>query len=238
MIQNSAQIARKGLLARYIVQIAVIVGLGTVIGSADAIIRPVKLARTVEEFSLPTEGARPEVTSGTVASDRTRAGADEPKPEAMTDADSAGSSASKSSAEGPVAAAGQSGGGTGGFQFTPKDRLKPGHITIEEARRAFDSGQASFVDARSKSRYEEGHIPGAIRLELADFVAGQPAKLALLPREFMVIVYCGGGDCDESERVAERLEGSGYQRIFIIHDGFPGWKAAGHEVETGPEEFE
>ena len=34
-------------------------------------------------------------------------------------------------------------------------------LSLEEARAAFDSGAATFVDVRSAGSYARGHIPGA-----------------------------------------------------------------------------
>lgn len=215
---------------RILAHAAIITIVGTAIGVVDAQLRPVKLGREVAEFDLGSPPAP--------AGDADVSGSDGSlPPEPSVQASPPGEQPPVPPTATPTATPAAE-GGSGGFKFTPKSAMKAGHITIDEAKQAFDLQRASFVDARTKAKFEEGHIPGAIRLELADFIAGQPAKLGLLPRELMVIVYCGGGDCDESERVAERLEGFGYRPIFIIHDGFPGWQAAGHDVETGPEEFE
>ena len=42
--------------------------------------------------------------------------------------------------------------------------LEDMRVTLEEARTAFDGGEAVFIDARSARAYEAGHIPGAHRL--------------------------------------------------------------------------
>jgi rhodanese-related sulfurtransferase len=114
---------------------------------------------------------------------------------------------------------------------TPKP-LPPGQITLDEAKRLFDSG-ASLVDARRKDDYEQGHIKGAMRINLKSFENGDPPLLAMIPRDGTVVVYCSGGNCDESEHVAEFLYNSGYKKVYVIHDGFPGWKAKGWPIETG-----
>ncbi len=232
---------------RAFVHAAIILGVGAAIGVVDAQLRPVKLNRTVGTFAIDE---LPEGLSG--GERRPMANSDEPGTNPLTNAATSAASTASETTTSANPAAGAVVGSTpvlaapdpaspksaGGFQFTPKDKLPSGQITVIEAKRAFDSGQASFVDARTKANYELGHIPNSVRLELASFAEGEPAKLGLLPREMMVIIYCAGGHCDESERVAERLEGFGYSKIFIIHDGFPGWQAAGHAVEVGPEAFE
>lgn len=41
-------------------------------------------------------------------------------------------------------------------------------ILPEEAKAAFDSGEATFVDVRPQENYTESHIPGALSIPLDD----------------------------------------------------------------------
>lgn len=120
------------------------------------------------------------------------------------------------------------------FKQTPKADLPPGQITIDEARALYDQ-QATFIDSRKLDPYKLGHVKGAWRMELTDFSAGDPQILALIPRSSVLVVYCSGGHCDESEAVARMLTGSGYKSTYVMHDGIPGWTALGHPVTTGEE---
>lgn len=114
----------------------------------------------------------------------------------------------------------------------PSTELPAGHITIAQARSLFDQNSI-FVDARRKEVYAEGHVAGSFRADMASFKTGDPAWVSAFPKDLTLVVYCNGGDCDESEHVAQLLEASGFQTIYVMHDGFPGWKAAGHPIETG-----
>ena len=116
---------------------------------------------------------------------------------------------------------------------TPKDKLPPGQITMDEAKKIFDSGQAVFVDTRKLDMYEAGHVQGAYHIELHDFENGDPKILNFIDRSSVIVAYCVGGNCDESEAVARQLSGAGYQKVYVMHDGFPCWKALGFPVETG-----
>jgi rhodanese-related sulfurtransferase len=40
---------------------------------------------------------------------------------------------------------------------------------VEIAKQIYDSGEAVFVDARSREDYEEGHIKGAVSLPVGQF---------------------------------------------------------------------
>ena len=77
------------------------------------------------------------------------------------------------------------------------ERLPKG-VEMIEFKRAwvlFMAHKAKFVDARSRSDYETGHIPGAINLPPApdDFEASFKLAKEKLKREALIIVYCGGG---------------------------------------------
>jgi rhodanese-related sulfurtransferase len=188
-----------------LVQMLVISVVGVGAGLVDSVRRPIKLGRDApaDPFATPTG-----TTTGTTPPANSSG---TPKP-ALPNSDLKP--------------------GDPGWTQTPKDALPKGQVTLDDAKRLFNSS-ASFVDARRKEDYELGHIKGAIRLNLKSFENGDPPLLAMIPRESFVVVYCSGGNCDESEHVAEFLSNSGYAKVYVIHDGFPGWKAMGWPIETG-----
>ncbi|MEW6239310.1 MAG: rhodanese-like domain-containing protein [Chloroflexota bacterium] len=59
-------------------------------------------------------------------------------------------------------------------------------ISLDEARAAFDSGAAVFVDVRSEAAYAEGHIPGALSIPLAEL----ESRLDELDPAQWIITYC------------------------------------------------
>lgn len=92
-----------------------------------------------------------------------------------------------------------------------------------------------FIDARDEPHYLEGHIPGA-----HDFDPYRPEKyfanvLPLCQSAGQIIVYCNGGDCDDSEAAAILLRDVGIpnSKIFVFGGGFAFWKTNGLPVETG-----
>jgi rhodanese-related sulfurtransferase len=60
---------------------------------------------------------------------------------------------------------------------------------------------AVLVDARSRSAFAAGHVPGAISLPYAEIDA---AAAAALP-EGLVVVYCWGPGCNAAQHAALRL---------------------------------
>jgi len=59
-------------------------------------------------------------------------------------------------------------------------------VTPEEAKAAFDSGAAVFLDVRSQTVYVQSHIPRALSIPLAEL---QP-RIAELDPEQWIITYC------------------------------------------------
>jgi rhodanese-related sulfurtransferase len=94
-----------------------------------------------------------------------------------------------------------------------------------------------FVDARDEDHYREGHIPGAF-----EFYPYHPEKYledVLAPSQVagQIIVYCTGGDCEDSESAALFLRDSGGvpgAKLFIYGGGMTDWEAAKLPVESGP----
>jgi hypothetical protein len=78
-----------------------------------------------------------------------------------------------------------------------KPRLPAGveMVEFERAWVLFTTHKAKFVDARSRSEYETGHIPGAINLPPApdEFEASFKVAKDKLKKEALIIVYCSGG---------------------------------------------
>jgi 3-mercaptopyruvate sulfurtransferase SseA len=60
-------------------------------------------------------------------------------------------------------------------------------ITVEEAKKAFDAGNAVFVDSRPEPAYQAEHILGAINIPSG---ANASEKFASLPKGKKIIVYC------------------------------------------------
>ncbi len=113
-------------------------------------------------------------------------------------------------------------------------------IPFERALALFErgklSGDAAFIDARTATEFAAGHIPLAYHLPLDAFFGGKvPPDLDMIPRSSALVVYCGGGSCDASIRVSERLRDFGYTEIYIYDEGFAAWQSAGGPVEaSGP----
>jgi rhodanese-related sulfurtransferase len=92
-----------------------------------------------------------------------------------------------------------------------------------------------FVDARDDEHYQAGHLPGAWQ-----FYHYRPAEYmeAVLPPCLLaekVVVYCTGGDCEDSEFAARTLTQSSVakEKLFIYVGGITEWETKGQPVELG-----
>lgn len=100
----------------------------------------------------------------------------------------------------------------------------------------YQSDAFVFIDARNDKHYREGHIPGARRL---DHVNPELTLDHVLPFVFgaeKVVIYCNGGDCDDSLFTAGYLRdthGVNPAILSIYVGGFEEWRDKGQPVERG-----
>lgn len=100
----------------------------------------------------------------------------------------------------------------------------------------YPSGLYMIIDAREDSHYEAGHIPNAYHLFYYQEEHYANDVVPFAPSAEKIIVYCNGGDCEDSVYTAVLLRDK-YMidpaRIFVYPEGFDGWKKAGLPVERG-----
>lgn len=97
-----------------------------------------------------------------------------------------------------------------------------------------------FLDARDAPQYEAGHIPGAYLLDPYRPERGLPAVLAASTAAEQVVVYCRGGECEDSGLAAGLLLSSGIPaaKLLVYDGGYAEWIANGLPTETGPRRSE
>ncbi|RNC80954.1 MAG: hypothetical protein ED559_03905 [Phycisphaera sp.] len=113
-------------------------------------------------------------------------------------------------------------------------------ITSEQARCLFENDLAIFIDARPSGDYERGHIAGSFSVPMGAFENGVPIAVDMLDDQRFVVIYCSGGNCEESHLVAEDLAIERPDLANMIHiyvDGYPAWEDAGLPIEDGPDPF-
>lgn len=113
--------------------------------------------------------------------------------------------------------------------------LAPVDVTYYWHRR----GEARFVDARGQRSYELSHILGAVLSPAPD--GGEDDPVVSWPRADRIVCYCGCPHHLSSLRAAS-LIADGYERVFVIDEGFWEWRErgypiAGRAVLTQPEVY-
>ena len=85
----------------------------------------------------------------------------------------------------------------------------------------FKQGSIAFIDARDEQDYREGHIPGA-----CEFDPFYPEKyfatvFPVCQAAEQIVVYCNGGDCDDSESATITLRDVGIanRKLFVYTGG-------------------
>jgi rhodanese-related sulfurtransferase len=98
-----------------------------------------------------------------------------------------------------------------------------------------DAELVVFVDARDEPKYEEGHIPGAYRLDPYRPERELSSLLSVCATAEQIVVYCQGADCEDSELAAVILRDAGVpgSRLVVYAGGLGEWTTNGLPVELG-----
>lgn len=81
------------------------------------------------------------------------------------------------------------------------------------------SGKFLIIDARRAEPYSKQHIGNAMNICPYDSAEVVMGKIAALPSDKIIIVYCDGGDCDSSHEIANLLQQMGFKRFYIYEGG-------------------
>ena len=83
-----------------------------------------------------------------------------------------------------------------------------------------------FLDARKSAEHEKGSIPGSKNIDVLEF-QGNPnyrnqcmQYLYSLPKDKIVVAYCGGGNCELSHELCDILIPMGFKHVLIYLGGW------------------
>ncbi len=94
-----------------------------------------------------------------------------------------------------------------------------------------------FLDARRTTVYADGHIPGARSFPVWESDIADRVKAFFeegLDQNAPIVIYCSGGDCEDSHMLAEKLYMVGFNNLLVYKDGFPAWQKRGLPSAKGP----
>jgi rhodanese-related sulfurtransferase len=99
----------------------------------------------------------------------------------------------------------------------------------------YQQGLVVFLDDHDDHHYQEGHIPGAYQFEHFHPEKYLATILPLCQFAEQIVVYCGGGDCEDSEFAATMLGDAGIpkDKLNVYGGGITEWKERGLPVELG-----
>ncbi len=89
-----------------------------------------------------------------------------------------------------------------------------------------------IVDVLPRASYDEGHVPGALSLPVAEIPAR--ARMVLPDPHAEICLYCASLTCNAAERGASMLRDLGYTRLQHYHGGLADWREAGLPLEHTP----
>ena len=96
------------------------------------------------------------------------------------------------------------------------------HHTLENS-----GDDCVLLDVRTPEEYKEGHLKGAINIDVKDSINFMKKALETLPKDKTVMVYCRSGK--RSANAAGKLATEGYF-VFNLEGGIIAWKEAGKEI--------
>ena len=99
----------------------------------------------------------------------------------------------------------------------------------------YEPGLVLIVDARDDKHYTAGHIPGAWQFHHYRPENFLPDLLPVSLAAQQIVVYCAGGQCEDSEFAALMLRDAGVPRekLFVYAGGITEWTNHGLPVEIG-----
>ena len=99
----------------------------------------------------------------------------------------------------------------------------------------YDQELIVFIDARDDRHYQEGHIPGAYQFDRYYPEKHLPAVLSACQNARRIVVYCTGGNCEDSEFAALTLKEAGVpqENLSVYVGGMTEWAAKEWPIEVG-----
>ena len=133
------------------------------------------------------------------------------------------------------AAAPPGAGGTG-KEFAPHPQKAWVEISGDDAAELFARKTVPFLDARRSGVYAQGHIAGARPFSVWEADVDDKVKAFFaegLNQSAPVVVYCSGGECEDSHMLSETLYFVGFDNVLVYKDGFPDWQKRSLPIATG-----
>ncbi len=105
-------------------------------------------------------------------------------------------------------------------------------ISLDDAWKAYQSGQALFLDARDHGSFSREHLPGALNVPPSEVERFSGEIRVLVQAGMIPIAYCDGVDCPLSSELARGLREVGIEGVKVLVNGLSRWRDTGYPVES------
>ena len=130
-----------------------------------------------------------------------------------------------------------------GVETSVAARLKQNGLQMVDGAQAWElfndpryqQQQVVFIDARDDRHYTEGHIPGAYQFDRYHPENYLLSILGICQSAEVIVVYCNGGECEDSEFAAIMLRDAGVpgQKLFVYSSGMTEWISKKFPLKSG-----
>lgn len=124
----------------------------------------------------------------------------------------------------------------GGKVFAPHPDKAWIEISGDDVAALHARGNVLFLDARRSSVFRDGHIAGARSISVWESDVDDKVKALFTEgrdQSAPVVIYCSGGECEDSHMLAEKIYRVGFDNVLVYKDGFPDWQKRGLAVTKG-----
>jgi rhodanese-related sulfurtransferase len=114
----------------------------------------------------------------------------------------------------------------------PADKSKVQKIDVEQFDQKRKEKDAVVLDVRTPQEYREGHVPGAVNLDIHDPKFAD--KVGQLDKSKTYLVHCAKGY--RSAQATAKMSNMGFDNLFDFHGGFTAWENDHKPIEKGEPE--
>lgn len=101
------------------------------------------------------------------------------------------------------------------------------YVAVSELKRLLkDDSAVTLIDARTFEEFEEGHVPVAINVPIANLT--EFATRSDDSNDGVIVTMCGS--TGRGEKAAAILASHGLENVFVLEGGLKAWRDAGLPV--------
>lgn len=103
-------------------------------------------------------------------------------------------------------------------------------ISADELKNKLDNQQVALIDVLTEQRYQQVHIPGALRACVFEVTFLDQVAELVTAKDQPVVVYGADEQTHDARIAAEKLQRAGYQQVHVLDGGLKAWQTTGFQV--------